>query len=549
MTTQFSRTIGKRSGVQMNQPADKSAIGSLASDYNGGFIGRFTRGRTDKVFAVNREQHERQLGAPVSLNVSALGETQVQIFEALRDGTQQAIVSRLIASDAVNKLLIAKASVPAEGNGNATPAVWSVGLESAGLPEGALIAFKHLECFNDGLTCQINAVAAESAQGADVASKIITVQFLDPVTAKTIIGPFTGSLDPLAKDEFGNSAHIVDVIEKGTDLIQVIEVAQDASVPVTCPFYGKANEKARFSSETLNYFTEGTTVYTNAEIQAGVDRLRRSRPNFTYLGVGGTENLTLLTAIADLGVELNKQLAFDVPGRFTPAAVVAFIASLGASVKTMYAQAYWAPLKRDNPIAGGKAYFGTSGQQIGLRCARNAQVNSKGIAPRNRVIAGSDFGLKGTNISQMYDVSDAELELLAENQVNPVIFKDYPSGAKYAWVDSLTGAQTTGASKLIAVAEMSSFVDDKVAGYGQETLQKPMAESITLMRRFLRTFLAAIESAGWTNPTAELNGAAYQAQVDRNAAAPYDEMDVLYDICYDGTNRITRGQQTIVRQS
>jgi len=547
MTIQMSRAVSKRSGVQINQISDKSEIGSVAADYNGAFIGRFLRGRIDKVFAVTREKIDRQLGASISLNVSALGEAKIQVYEAVRYGAVQAIVSRLIAADHVHKLIVATAGI-AVGEGVA-PAVWATGLASAGLPAGALIAFKHLECFNDGLTCQINAVAAEDDQAVAIASKIITVQFVDPASEKIIIGPFTGSLDPEARDEFNNSYFITDVIEKGTDLLDVVDVASGATVPVTSPFYGTVNGKAKFVSATLQYFTEGSTVYTSSEMEAALDRIRRSKPNFTYLNAGGTENLALLALMSGLGKEINKQFPFDVPGRLNPEAVATFIQSVGADIKTLYGQAFWAPLKRDNPIAGGKAYFGTSGQQIGLRCARNAQVNSQGIAPRNRPIAGSDYGLNGTNITQMYDVNDDELELLAENQVNPCIFKDYPSGSKYAWVDSLTGAQTTGATKLIAVAEMATFLDDNVAAFAQEALQKPMAESIKLTLRFMGTLCKSIESASWLNPTAELDGAAWQVQVSRNEAAPYDTMDVKYDVCYDGTNRKTIGQQTIVRQS
>jgi hypothetical protein len=547
----MSRAINKRSGVQQNYIADKSEIGSVASDYNGGFIGRFTRGRVDKVSLVSLERLDRKLGAAVSLTVSPLGEAQIQVYEALRYGMQQAVVSRLIATDAVNKLLIVSTGIPAE-DGGAAPAVWSTGLESDGLPDGALIAFKHHECFNDGLTCEINAQAAETEQGAPAPSKIITVQFVDQVSGKTIIGPFTGSLDPRATDEFGNSSYIADVIDKGTDDLDVIEVAADASVPVACGFYGKANNQDKFTSALLKYFTEGRTVYTAAEMAAAADRLRRAKPNFTYLNAGGTENVALLALMADLGKELNKQFPFDVPGRLSPEAAVVFVQSIGASVKTLYGQCFWAPLKRDNPIAGGKAFFGTSGQQIGLRCARNAQVNAKGIAPRNRVIAGSDYGLSGTNITQTYDVNEVDdLELLAENQINPCIFKDYPtSGGKYAWLDSLTGAQTTGASKLIAVAEMATFLDDKVSAYGQETLQKPMNDAITMMTRFMaKNLLPACESAGWFNGTGELNGAAWQTLTQPDESAPYDIMSVMYDVCYQGTNRITKAQQTIVRQS
>lgn len=550
MTIQMSRNVTKRSGYQQKFIQDKSAIGSISGDYNGATVGRFTRGRVDQVFAVTRPQHERTLGAPISLTVSALGEAHVQAYEALRYGAQQMIVSRLIASDAVNKLLIAKAGVKTGDELNA-PAVWSLGLESEGLPAGALIAFKHLECFNDGLVCEINATATENAEGEPVASKAITVQFLDPVSGNVIIGPFSGSLNPAAMDEFGQSDFIADVIEQGTDLIKVIEVAEGAEVAPASPFYGKLNNKAKFTSTKLDYFTEGRTVYTSAEMEAAIDRLRRSRPNFTYLGSGGTENVALLSLLADLGKEINKQFVFDVPGRLSPQAAVTFILSIGASVKNLYCQAYWAPVTRVNPIAGGKAYMGTSGQQIGLRCARNAQINAQGIAPRHRPIAGNSYGLAGTGITQQYTPSDDDLELLAENQINPVIFKDYQDqgGQKYAWVDSLSGEQTTGVTKLISAAERSTFLDDKVAGIGQASLQKPMSEAITDSARDLQKILKAMESAGWMNPTAELDGRAWEAEVKRNEAAPYDEMDINYAVCWDGTNRIARGGQTVVRQS
>lgn len=546
MTVNFSRAISKRSGVQLNYISDQSEIGSVASDYNGGFVGQFTRGRIDKSFVVTAEKLQRQLGAARSLNVSALAETQVHIYEALRLGMQQGIVSRLIASDAVNKLLICTATITGDGK---TPPVWSTGLQSAGLPASALIAFKHIECFNDGVTCEINAQAAEDDEGAPAPSKIITVRFVDPASGKVILGPYTGSLDPTAIDEFKNSLFITDVIEKGTDLLQVVEVKAGATVPVECPFYGKKNGKDVFASANLIYFTEGTKVYTSAELDAALTRLRRSRPNFTYIGSGGTENVTLLASLITMGKEINKQVIWDVPGRLDPAAAATFRESVGGAADTLYSQVYWTPSKADNALAGGKGYIGSSGQQIGLRCARNAQVNGKGIAPRNQPIAGADYGLNRTNITQTYEPEADELELLAASNINPCIFMDYPSGAKYAWIDSLTCEQTAGASKLIAVAEMATWFDGKVVDYGLEVLQKPMATSIKLMTRFLGELLPAMQSAGWLNPTAELNGAAFQAQVQRSDASPYDTMMVLSDVCYDGTNRVTNVQQTIVRQS
>lgn len=547
MTVSFSRAIGKRSGVQLNPISDLSEIGSIASDYNGAFVGRFSRGRIDKVFAVTREQIRRLTGEPVSMTVSALGEAQVHMFEALRDGTQQAIVARLVSKDAVLKLIAVTAVAPAEGG--AVPKMLSAVTEAQGLPDGALLALKHKECFNDGVVVEIHAEAAEDDEGAPAPSKMIVLRLVDPQTNKVILGPFRGSLSPASTDEFGNSDYIVDVVAKNTELVEIVEVAGDASVPVDCVFYGKSGNKDLYQSEKVEYFTEGATVYTNAEIESAISRLKRSRPNFTYIGAGGTQNVALIAALLSLGADINKQVIWDAPGNLTPEAAATFEASIGGATDSLYSQVYWTPIKSDNPLAGGKAYIGTSGQQIGLRCARNAQVNAKGIAPRNQPIAGSDYALNRTNITQTYEPTDDELEVLAESRINPCIFKDYDSGAKYAWIDSFTGARTEGATKLIAVAEMATWLDDKVTKNAQECLQKPMNEAIRKHTRFLGELLPALESAGWLQGTAELGGAAYQAQVTANSAAPYDTMDSRYDVCYIGTNRKTIAQQTIQRVS
>lgn len=548
MTINHSRAISKRSGIQLNYISDESEIGSVASDYNSAFVGRFPRGRIDKVFAVTRENHKRKLGEAVSMTVSPLGEAHVHVFEALRYGTQQAIMARLVSKDAVLKLIAITAVVPPVEGAPVTPLLSAV-TEASGLPAGALMTLKHKECFSDGVIVEINAEAAETELGAPAPSKVVTLRLVDVQTGKVILGPFRGSLDPASVDEYRNSDYIVDVVAKGTDLLEVVEVAEGASVPVTCTFYGRKNNKDVYASQAISYFDEGPKVYTSTEIEDAIQRLKRSRPNFTYLGLGGTQNVALLAAMLDAAKEINKILPWDVPGNLDPLAASMFRDSVGGSAQTLYSHCYWTPLKTDNPLAGGKAWIGTSGQQIGLRCARNAQVNAKGIAPRNQPIAGSDYALNRTNITQTYEPEADELELLAVARINPCIFMDYNSGPKYAWIDSLTGAPTEGATKLQSVSEMGTWIDDKVVNYGLECLQKPMAKSIRLQTRFLGELFGAVESAGWLQPTAELDGRAYQATVAAHAPSPYDTLDVRYDLCYDGTNRITIVQQTIVRAS
>jgi hypothetical protein len=544
MTIPFSRTVGKRSAVQLNRISDKSEQPSVSTvAHNMAIAGRFGRGRIDKVFAVSRGRESRLLGAPTSLAVSKLGEAYVHIYEALKKGTVQAIVSRLVGDDAENKLMVASnVATGAEGG-----AVWALVDADVGATGGFLIAIKHLECFSDGVKAEIHANIALDNLGVQIPSKIIVLQLRDVVTNEIVLGPYQGSLDPSATDEFGQSAFIGDIVAQSTDMLEIVEVAEDAVVPVDCVFYGKKDNKDVYASSILNYFTEGDSVYSNAELDKAIDRLKRSRPSFTYIGSGGTQNVALITRLLNLGDDTNKQVCWDIPGNLSPEAAAAFYASVGGAANSLYSQAYWAPISANNPAIGGKAIMGTSGQQIGYRCARNAQTNAKGIAPRNYPIAGSEFAVDRTNMTQVYEPSDEELEVLAESRINPVIFRDYPSGPKYAWVDSLTGAQTEGASKLINVTEMATYVDDTMAAAAQEALQKPMAKAIEEMTKFAASFLPALQSAGWLQGSKELDGACYQATFQANEAQPFEKMNIRTAICYDGTNRITVMQQDIVR--
>ncbi|MBD8671641.1 hypothetical protein [Pseudomonas lurida] len=547
MTIPFDRVVGKRSGVQLNRIDDQSEVPSISTvAHNMAIVGRFPRGRIDKAFGVGKGKQKRVLGAAQSLSVSKLAEPQVHIYEALKKGTVQAVVSRLVASDAKNKLMVAKASVPA-GEPAETPAVWSLVDEAVGASGDYLLALKHLECFSDGVIAEIHANPAKDALGVAVPSKEIVIQLRDVTTNALVLGPFTGSLDREALDEFNQSYFIGDIVAQYTDVLEVVDVADDAVVPVSCVFYGKKDSKDVFASTKLDYFTEGSTLYTTDDMDAAINRIKRAKPSFTYICAGGTENVALISRLLGLGDDINKQVAWDIPGRFTPQAAATFYASVGGATDSLYSQCYWAPIIANNPAAGGKAYMGTSGQNIGYRCARNAVTNAKGIAKRNEVIAGSEYAVDRVNMTQTYEPDADELEVLAASRINPVIFVDYPSGPKYAWYDSLTGAQTEGASKLIGVVEMATYVDDTIAAVAQESLQLPMHKAIDKTTKFLGNFLPALLSAGWLQPSAELDGACYNAEVKANENQPFEKMNVSTFICYDGTNRVTEAQQTIVR--
>ena len=535
----FTRSLGARSGVQLNYIKDDSErfVGGDSGQVFAG-VARFSRGRIDKAFSVSRDEMRRLLGAPVSPSVSTLNEAMIHVYEAFQSGAQRAVISRLVPAAASLKWMVVKDEVTAPE----LDPVWSVSPTSAAPTTGYLLAVRHFECFNEGVRAEIHAEEAfDPDDNGPISSKWVRLRVLD--LTGNLLFDFEGSLDPLAVNDSGESTYLPNVVSQQEDDLEVI-VAANAAVPNDTVYYGNdLNGNPKTAARDLVYFTEGGTTYASTDVDRAVLALRNTMFPFGYVAGLGTLSTTLIAKLAPMAIEINKQVIFDISGSLSVDAAITFANQF--NFDTHYVHWYWAPLRAVDPLNGGKLVFGTGGAQIGLRCRRNSQTDSNGVPPKNYPIAGKNWPLVRTAIVQIATPTDEDLEKLAKARINPVIFQAYNSGSAFVFYDSLTAAKTTADRKLIAVAEMSSQVDDWVTSAVKEYLQLPISDTIKRTTDFLQLLFEGLEAAKWLVPSAALENRSFVATVRPNAQRPKDRVDVDYWLSYDGTTRAIHVQQTI----
>lgn len=417
-----------------------------------------------------------------------------------------------------------------------------------------LLSLKHLECFNDGFKVEFRA-EEKKVSGVLVNNDRITLRVRD--VDGSMLYEFTGSLDPNAKDDFGNSAYLPDVVASQTDAMELtvgVSGAQ-AAIDTDSDAYGYDNNGFQkwAKSGVLVCFDEGGTSYTTTDYAAARSKLQFTELEYGYIASGGSESPALLAQLAQLAFDTNRQFRYDVPGRLTPDEAITFVETLGfgSSQTAHLIHAYWAPLRTDDPTGvNPKGYFGTSTLNIGYACLRNAQKNAKGFAPKNYPIAGKEWPVQRTGVSQSYFPRDQELNALALAKINPVMYETYTGGGRYVFRDSLTQALVDSSlKKLISVAEMSTSIDDFVTRAAKDNLQLPMDVAVNRTRDYLTGLFEAAEASKWLVPSnaPEMNGKAWVFEVKPNEQRPYDAMDVSYWLRYDGTNRQTFVTQTLTR--
>jgi hypothetical protein len=536
MTRAFTRQLGSQPGVQLNPVRDRTGAGVLGDfDQTVAIAGRFARGRIDRPFRINRGTIRQALGKPASISLSALNESYVHAYEALQRGAREVVVSRL--------------SVPAAAISWAvfTSAVASTFAVSASAPVAGTFGVRHLGCHNDGIVVRVHA-DVKLVTGNPAANDVVTVKIVDADGLDLFA--FKGSLTSGSTDEFGESNFLPDVAARQTDLLEWT-IISGASIGPTHDGYGKDSAGAdKFAtSANLTVFTEGGTGYNAADYDRACTALRNAQEDFGYIIGGGTRAVALITKLADLAFDTNRQFLFDVPGDLSVAGAIAFVASLGFGTlgRDHYPQAYWAPLRSLDPVNGNVVVFGSSAAQAGYRCARNAQTNSFGLAPKNQPIAGLNGNLGRAQVTQLLLLSDQDLSDLADAKINPVIYQRFSGGGIFVFTDSLTCANTRlSYRKLSTVAEMSAHIDEMVARYGRECLQLPMEQAIERMKAFLDKFFGYCQASSWLVDSGDPQVPAFAFTVDRNAVQPADRMDVNYWLHYDGVARQVHVQQTIV---
>lgn len=533
----FTRQLGAQSGIQLN-PIRDGAFGLSPGNFDQIFaiVGRFKRGPIHRPFLLDKSNFKKTLGPSDSISVNALNEAQVQVREALDNGGYRALIQRLSVPTAVTSWI------------NFTSSATSTFVVSPTAPTGAYtLGIKHMGCHNDGIKVSVHS-AQKTVAGVAAANDEVTIRIQDAQGADLYY--LTGSLSATALDDNGMSYFIGDVATRETgDMLQVT-VGSVNTIATTHDSYGRdtAGVDKWAASAILIAFTEGGTAYTNTEYDAAVTMLRNATDDFGYIISGGSTAIALLSKLNDLAYQTNRQFIFDVPGNLSPSAAITWVNSLGigAAGKDHYPQAYWAPLRGDDPLNGNSVIFGTGGVQVGYRCERNSHTNSYGVAPKNYPIAGKDYIVPRTRITQIYKPSENEMSDLADAHINYVGYEIYNGGGRYVFTDSLTMAQS-GISyrRLISVAEMSSSLDELVARFGRECLQLPMDEAIRRMKSFCDRTFSRAEASGWIVPSVGMNGKSFQYSVTKNVAAPAERMDVEYWLQYDGVNRVIHIQQTL----
>lgn len=551
MTVSHSRSVGDESGVQLNPSRDRSEMPTqVISDQVFGVPMRTKRGRIDRTFLVDRSNIRAKLGTPDPVRVSRLNEAFVHVQEALNKGAYQAVVGRLVSSAAKIKWLVCTYT-PATAQPQAAEAfTFSV---SDGEPEGEyLFALKHNECFNDGIKTAIHCPDVRVA-GEYQSSSVVTIKLMDKDNVD--LYSFTASLNAESKDEFGQGNWLPDVVtNKAGDNVEALATV-DGVISAQSACYGlDGNGRAKWvTSDVLECFSEGGTAYTHEDYVNVRNRLHYTPHNYNYISSGGSRAVALLGQLAQLSFDTNTQFRFDVPGDLKPEEAVAFMEQINATgqPEAHLLHAYWSPIRSADPAGINAAnYFGVATLNIAYACARNAQKNTKGFAPKNFPIAGKAFPLNRQGMVQTYTPSAPELSMLAKAKINVVCFEEFDTGGLFVFRDSVTCAPVNNSlKKLIAVADMACHTDDAVTRFAKAALQKPMKTSVKDMGDFLKEYFRGAQDSDWIVPAADpdMDGAAAKYYVGPSEARPYEEMVVSYSVRYDGTNRVTTVTQTFVR--
>ena len=429
--------------------------------------------------------------------------------------------------------------------------------------DNCLFAVKHLECFNEGIKIGF---WADEKRSLSLVDNTITTVNNDKITVwirdvdDKVLYEFSGSLKEDALDDFGHSAYLPNVVSAMTDAVEIVVGTADY-IPFRSSAYGYDDNGLRNVVESdpdkaITYFAEEDGKLYFEDYAAARVKLQLTPHNYAYICNCGNEDDSLIEQFSQLAFDTNRQFKIDV-GSESPdpdAAVNEVIRTverwgLGSKPGSHLLHVYWTRFTSADPTGiNPKASYGTATLNAAYACARNAQTNARGFAPKNYPIAGRNWPVSRSGVVHDPGLTSQNLNALARAKINPVMFETYTGGGRSVFRDSLTSALVDSSlKKLTAVADMSTSIDDAVTRFAKDILQLPMDVAVKRTADFLKTLFEGAQTAGWIVPSSDpdMGGKAFKYLVKPNDQRPYDRLDIEYSLRYDGCVRAIYVTQTL----
>lgn len=534
------KIIGDMSGVAVNIPLDTT--GTLQPSIGAGVValaGRFTRGRVDKPFLVDKSKIREKLGKPASMRINQTNEAYVQAYEACLRGASGLVVSRIVSELAKNKWFVVR-------SGTDENPISLSDTKPASMDAKTAFAFQLKNCINEGVYIEFN-FNRETQRASVIIKDRELVQHgglkVDTPNGGTLY-EFDGSIRVDAKNDYGESDFIGDnaTLYYGDEIEFIVNpnLTED-SAPLT---FGTGNPTTFKSGFGYAYFTDLGTPKA-ADYQRAAEALGNTSAQYNTI-IAATESTALIQALGEVAIQYNRRLMIDIDGKLSPEAAIAWKKQFNFGAQEgMYLSWIWSPISRVDPTgASGNMVFGTSGMRAGYKSAQNLNLNALGLPPLQQPIAGKNFMLSGVNLVQQYMPTDSELAALAQEHIIPVLYQEYDDGAGYVWNDSLTGAKKSGISKLESASDISIWAQETWGKFAKGLEQTPMSEAITKATQFTVKTLQMMEASKWLTPSKALGGATYSYIIQPNERYPEDRLEIEISLAINGVvRRVTINQR------
>lgn len=372
----------------------------------------------------------------------------------------------------------------------------------------------------------------------------LSLRFFDALTGDTVY-LFTGTF---SKDEDDTSSIVAKMLvsEEFSDVVLEFNNSAVVGGLSSTHAYNAVNTMDRLSIKmqlpTLDYeATDLCDVIVNQDYPA----------NVMYLYFDGL-NLDSFIAAQRAANKLNVRFWVEFPPELSIDQVIDFSNNLAPN--DMHIAFLYSPIvarpSGATGLKGRKVPRAIGGALLSRYVLRNANVNSNGVPPIHRPIAGFDypFSLPGITQAPGIVLDDTARKRLADARINVLQRLVTTNGIRFIIGDVITTYNDNNSLLgLVNASEISMFIDNTVIEIVKRHLLKPTEDTIGDSFKAVTKFLGycTTQERQLLKKSSELGGQYFSLVIVPNNSRPHDAVDVELGYHTEGATRAAYMRTTV----